>query len=162
MHKQKKINLIFIGAALSTVGLTGCSPHVDDVPQNMTRSFYENKESCMKDWQEKECESRGSGSSATSGGHWGPYYSNAGTVYRYDGTTRSLTQQPQHAVTNLSSQLSTNQVYSNVDGAYAKTAPAPGATQAKSSAFSRSTASVQSARSSGGGFGSGVRSSFGG
>ena len=162
MHKQKKINLIFIGAALSTVGLTGCSPHVDDVPQNMTRSFYENKESCMKDWQEKECESRGSGSSATSGGHWGPYYSNAGTVYRYDGTTRSLTQQPQHAVTNLSSQLSTNQVYSNVDGAYAKTSPAPGATQAKSSAFSRSTASVQSARSSGGGFGSGGRSSFGG
>lgn len=161
MRKQKKINLIFIGAtALGTLGLTGCSPHVDDVPQKVTRSFYESKENCMKDWQEKECESRAG--TTSSGGHWGPYFSNAGQVYRYDGTTRALTQQPQNAVTNLSSQLSNNQIYSSVDGAYAKTAPAPGATQAKSNAFSRSSASTQSARSSSGGFGGRGSSSFGG
>jgi hypothetical protein len=130
--------------------LPGCGPSVDDQPVQLQRAEYASVEDCLKDWRdEAECEPRrtggsfaggGGGGGATPGrlGWWGPYYTQSGQVYRYNGRVETAAVDVRHATQVQSSALSPNQIYSaGGGGRYASVAPAPGATAAKTSAVGR-------------------------
>lgn len=147
-HGRGRLHLVLLASAGAV--LPGCGPSVDDQPVQLQRAEYASVEDCLKDWRdEAECEPRrtggsfaggGGGGGATPGrlGWWGPYYTQSGQVYRYNGRVETAAVDVRHATQVQSSALSPNQIYSaGGGGRYASVAPAPGATAAKTSAVGR-------------------------
>lgn len=149
-HRQGRLALVLIASA---GGLAGCGPDPNDAPVELTRAEYTRVEDCVQDWgSEAECEfditgmdkPGAAGANAThgiasSGWHgsggglrWlGPWFSRAGTVYRYDGRVEALQHLPSHASGVSTSTRSVNQVYAATSGRYATTSAHPQATAAK-------------------------------
>ena len=139
----------------SAGGLAGCGPDPNDAPIQTSRAEYTRVEDCIEDWGgEAECEfdpsgmdrpgaaasaSRSAGSTyISSTGHhsggvrWlGPWFSQSGTVYRYDGRVEALRQMPTHAAGLSTSTQSVNQIYAAPSGRYATTSAHPQANGAK-------------------------------
>ena len=148
-RRQGRLALVLIASAGS---LAGCGPDPNDTPQDLLRAEYPRVEDCVQDWgSESECEfdptaldgtasAPSSGGSTFSGqGHggggalrWlGPWFSRAGTVYRYDGRVEPLQRQPLLASALRSQRQSVNQLYAAVGGRYATTSAHPQASAAK-------------------------------
>lgn len=163
-HGRGRLQLVLLASAGAV--LPGCGPSVDDQPVALQRAEYASVEDCLKDWRdEAECEPRrtggslggsgyaGGGGGASPGrlGWWGPYYTQSGQVYRYNGRVETAHVDVRHATQVQHSALSPNQIYNaSGSGRYASVAPAPGAAPAKTSAVGR------------GGFGSTGRGGSGG
>jgi uncharacterized protein YgiB involved in biofilm formation len=151
-RRQGTLALVLIASA---GGLAGCGPDPNDAPVQVSRAEYTRVEDCIQDWgSEAECEfdpsgmdqpgaaasaNRGSSSGyAGSGGHhgggvrWlGPWFSQSGTVYRYDGRIEPLRQLPTHASGLTGGTRSVNQIYTAPNGRYATTSAHPQANGAK-------------------------------
>jgi hypothetical protein len=170
MDKKSKfsrggMSLVLVGAASLSAG---CGVKDHDVVQNMNRPLYASLEDCKADWgNEDRCEqsgpstaaaaqgssnsTHGGGTAATRVFFWGPYYTQSGTVYEFDGRRSSISQMPSRMVSNTQQSISPAGVYAS-GGRYVSTPPHSSASSAKS-------AGVSIAR---GGFGGGGHASAGG
>lgn len=170
-HRQGRLALVLIASAGS---LAGCGPDPNDAPQELRRAEYTRVEDCVQDWgSEAECEfdptaldgappvtSSGGGSSTLSSGYrsgggglrWlGPWFSRAGTVYRYDGRVEALQRQPMLASALRTQTQSVNQLYAATSGRYATTSAHPQASPAKTARGRGGFGSTGRLFSSGGG-----------
>ncbi len=117
-RRQGTLSLVLLGSAL---GLTACGQSWSDAPETVSRGTYQTKSDCVADWKEQElCEER---TSSGGGAHyWGPYYSQAGRVYGYDGRVRQITQAPSRAMATERAVMSESQIHRTAGGKYASTA----------------------------------------
>lgn len=124
--RRTPITLVLIGGGFAAAGvLSGCSG--DDAPVAMERKGYATLADCVADWGDpKDCQTQAPSSSRSGyvGGampyFWGPYYSQAGRVYHYDGRTsqRAVGAAPRGMATE-----STTQPPSSVRGSMPGNAP---------------------------------------
>lgn len=173
--KQGQMSLVLIAAA-SAGALQGCGPlpdgystvaSVDETPQLMQRAAYATVEDCARDWGSAEdCEvsfdpegmdkvsPSAAGGTVVAHPHttwWGPYYSNSGQVYRYDGRVDRVDPvalRPSRVVTQS---LSPAGVYATPSGRYATTVAHPSAGSAKVAAIGRGGFGAAGRGGSGGG-----------
>lgn len=149
--RRGQLRLVIIAAAAS--GLSACGDDRNEIPQSVSRAQYDTFEACVEDWgSDQDCEPQLAASDTAAsaapaqntshaGGHgiyhwWGPYYSRAGTVYRYDGREDTLLRQPARAGRIITQDMTPAQIYAST-GRYASTPVHTQAGKAKSQASGR-------------------------
>lgn len=159
-RRQGTLALVLISSAAGLTGCAPDAPDVSDTPVEVARAEYVAVDDCVRDWgSESDCEATfdpqgmdgqtptsSSAHGAAGGGYrsgtvgnavhhtvrWlGPYFTRAGTVYRYDGRIEQLASLPPAAAQAPVQPLSPRQIYAAGSGRYATTAAHPDAAPVK-------------------------------